>query len=316
MKNTFLQFIAIAAMHVAGIYAAQAQTPAGPNRPATVPPGYVITPFGYFHPSCAVQLAQGDKLEPDQHVIRHANGQTSPMPACAYPHYTPKGEAVDGGKEGAKEFINGWIESASVSTTSSYSLLSATWSVPMPPTSNDGQTLFYFPGLEDSAAQTTYILQPVLGWNKDFPSAWSIASWHCCPSGIVVEATPAKVSPGDTIYGVMMCTSGLPSCTSWDVYTVDLQNGNSSMLFNTSSLGQTFNWAFAGVLEAYNIKQCTDFPGSGGGTISFHDILLNDNLGQQIANPNWSVNPASGTLTPQCNYSVTLPTQVTLQALP
>jgi len=67
MKNTFLKFIAIAAMHVAGIVAAQAQTPAGPNRPAAVPPDYVVTPFGYFHPSCAVQLAEGDRLEPDQH---------------------------------------------------------------------------------------------------------------------------------------------------------------------------------------------------------------------------------------------------------
>jgi len=66
-------------------------------------------------------------------------------------------------------------------------------------------------------------------------------------------------------------------------------------MFNTSSLNQTFNWAFAGVLEAYNIKQCPDFPGSGGGAISFHNMVLKDNLGQQITNPNWSVNPASGT---------------------
>src|ERR1700733_11973609 len=29
---------------------AYAQAPAGPNRPAAVPDGYVITPFGYFHP--------------------------------------------------------------------------------------------------------------------------------------------------------------------------------------------------------------------------------------------------------------------------
>jgi hypothetical protein len=190
-------------------------------------------------------------------------------------------------------------------------LLSAVWSVPSAPTSNDGQILFYFPGLEGPS-----ILQPVLGWNKDFPSAWSIASWHCCPSGITVEATPRKVSPGDTIYGVIFCSSALPSCAAWSVYTVDLQNFSSSLMDNTSDLNQTFNWAYAGVLEAYNIKQCSDFPGSGGGAISFHNIVLNDNLGHQIANPNWSVSPASGTLTPQCNYSVTLPTEVVLQALP
>jgi hypothetical protein len=35
-------------------WSAQAQKLAGPNRPAVVPEGYVITPFGYFHPSCVI----------------------------------------------------------------------------------------------------------------------------------------------------------------------------------------------------------------------------------------------------------------------
>jgi hypothetical protein len=34
--------------------------PAGPNRPANVPDGYVITPVGYFHPSCVQSLAKGE----------------------------------------------------------------------------------------------------------------------------------------------------------------------------------------------------------------------------------------------------------------
>src|ERR1700730_2616711 len=96
MKNAFLKFIAIAAMHVVCIAAAQAQAPAGPNRPASVPQGYVITPFGYFHPSCVNHLAQRDKLLPEQRVIQHPNGTTQPMPVCAYPHYRADGEAVMG----------------------------------------------------------------------------------------------------------------------------------------------------------------------------------------------------------------------------
>jgi hypothetical protein len=51
MKNAFQKFMAIAAVYVVCITAAQAQAPAGPNRPAAVPLDYVITPFGYFHPS-------------------------------------------------------------------------------------------------------------------------------------------------------------------------------------------------------------------------------------------------------------------------
>ena len=44
---------------------AYAQAPAGPNRPAGVPDGYVITPFGYFHPSCVRQLTEGETLLAD-----------------------------------------------------------------------------------------------------------------------------------------------------------------------------------------------------------------------------------------------------------
>jgi len=91
-----------------------------------------------------------------------------------------------------------------------------------------------------------------------------------------------------------------------------LQNGASSRLLQTSSFNQIFNWAFAGALEVYNIKQCTDFPSNG--VISFHNIQLTNNLGQLIARPNWSVSNASSTLTPQCTYGVTLPMQVILQA--
>ena len=43
-------------MLVAGATAAQAQIPAALKRPATVPADYVITPFGYFYPSCVNAL--------------------------------------------------------------------------------------------------------------------------------------------------------------------------------------------------------------------------------------------------------------------
>jgi len=34
---------------------------AGPHRPANVPEGYVITPFGYFHTSCLQNLSKGER---------------------------------------------------------------------------------------------------------------------------------------------------------------------------------------------------------------------------------------------------------------
>jgi hypothetical protein len=156
------------------------------------------------------------------------------------------------------------------------------------------------------------IIQPVLGWNSDYASAWGIASWNCCKNGTVFEATPTKVNSGDTINGYMFdtCASGTLSCGSWDVVALDTTSGKFSQLVNTSSQGQTFNWAFSGALEVYNIAQCGDYPSNG--AISFYNVALyNDNFAK-IASPGWSVTNSSSGLTPQCSYGGTLPQQTTL----
>src|SRR5208283_920148 len=62
--STLLNSIPITLLVVA-LTAAQALTPAGPKRPATVPAGYVITPYGYFDPSCVTHLAKGDVVRQD-----------------------------------------------------------------------------------------------------------------------------------------------------------------------------------------------------------------------------------------------------------
>jgi len=175
---TFIRTASIAAMLVAGLTAAHAQAPAGPNRPATVPEGHVITPFGYFHPSCVVKLAEGDELRPDNKLVRHANGGTEKMHECAYPHFRADGQKVVGDERhvNAPDISHAWVEYASTTTTTSYARLFAQWTVPPTPTSQDGQTLYFFPGLEDINNVVT-ILQPVLGWNSDYANAWGIASW-------------------------------------------------------------------------------------------------------------------------------------------
>ena len=291
MKSIFPRLIAIAALYLAGIPAAQAQTPAGADRPATVPAGYVVTPFGYFHASCVRHLAEGDVLQSDERTIRHADGTAVQTPACAYPHYGANGMAVSAGARVLQNpKITGWIESASSEVSNAFSALSVEWSVPNTPSTNDGQTLYYFPGLENSV-NAPIILQPVLGWNADFTGAWGIASWNCCHKGAVYESVVHQVSPGDTIYGAMTCAVKGNPCRSWNIVTTDMQNGLSSRMAQAPAFNQTFNWALGGVLEVYNVKQCTDFPSNG--SISFNDIRLVDNLGRLVAQPEWVINSAS-----------------------
>jgi hypothetical protein len=203
------------------------------------------------------------------------------------------------------------VEYGSSTTTASFGYLYAYWNVPPAPSTNDGQTVFLFPGMEDYKDVVT-IIQPVLGWNSDYASAWGIASWNCCANGTVFEATPAPVNSGDVILGYMFdtCASGTLSCPTWDIVTWDLTSGKFSQLVNTSSQGQTFNWAFAGALEVYNIAQCGDYPSNG--SISFYNLgLFNDKFGQ-IAHPTWKVANISSGLSPQCGYGGSLPQQLTL----
>ena len=309
-------------LFVAGL--AAAQVPAGPTRPATVPADFVITPFGYFHPSCVSHLAKGDVLRDDEGAIQRANGTYETIQECAFPHFEADGTKVVGNAQptgdGTSEppYIgHSWIDYASIHTTANYGQIYSEWDVPPAPTSNDGQTLYFFNGLEQYTSDVT-IVQPVLGWNSDYSNAWGIASWNCCKKGTVQEASPASVNSGDHLEGYVFnnCTAGTTKCGSWDIVINDQQNGNFSELLKTSNFGQTFNWAFGGVLEVYKITKCGDYPGaelSGNkGRISFYNQeVLNDNV--DTITPAWTVTNLAGNLTPKCGYGGSLPKQVILR---
>ncbi|MGB6473254.1 MAG: hypothetical protein WBF04_04155 [Candidatus Sulfotelmatobacter sp.] len=313
-----LNLIAIT-VFVAGLTAAQAQTFA-PKRPSVVPANYVLTPFGYFHPSCVNHLAQQDVVREDLKVIERENGATQPL-ACEYPHFEADGTKLSGDLrpvgDGTSEppFIgHSWIEYASIHDTYDYEQVYSEWEVPATPASNDGQTIYLFNGLED-INDVVSIIQPVLGWNGNGLGGWSIASWNCCPSGTANESTPESVNSGDHLEGYTFsnCSKGTKTCGSWDVVAIDEQNGSFSQLLDTPNEGQTFNWAFGGVLEVYNITQCSDYPPSDyAGGIGFHNqSVLNDEY-IAIKAPAWTISNVSGGLTPQCNYGGSAPKQVVL----
>jgi hypothetical protein len=274
----------------------------------------VVTPSGYFHPSCVKQLAEGDTLDTKTSVIRHADGRLEDIPACEYPHYTARGEVID---ESAGEFdppaiAHSWIEGASVVSSTSYGELNATWIVPPAPDSSDGQTVYFFPGFEQDPSPSVFsILQPVLGW---WSGNWSIASWNCCIKGTTYSSTQIVVKPGDTIHGAMKntCASGTLSCSTWNITTTDKTSGKSTTLSNSASDGQTFNWALAAVLEVYDIAQCSDYPSNGG--LKITDIQLYDDNFSLVSSPAWTSDNFDRSAIPQCNYNVAIdPTQVELE---
>ena len=279
---------------------------AGPHRPSNVPANYLVTPFGYLHPSCVQTLATGEHLLADGRV-QHADGTAENQAAvCLYPRFSHSGAAMaesssqSKGDTARSPEINGWVEDANVSTSSlesSYGAILATWTVPPAPKRNDGQVLYFFPGLEDIDSGAS-ILQPVLGW---YYGQWTIASWNCCLNGVATNSTPVNVSPGDQIYGSVTnnCAVGTVLCATWNVLTVDLSTGESTTLANTPSEGQTFNWAFGGVLEAYYIDHCADYPPDG--SLQFDYIGLFDQNLKVVPHPAWS-DDMDDQDQPQCHY--------------
>jgi hypothetical protein len=288
---------------VSGLAAVQAQAPAGTRAPAFIPREYVITPFGYFHPTCVRKLAEGDILREEEAAIEHADGSFDSMPACAYPHYEADGTmAAADATEELPTIGHSWIEDANVTTTSSFGELSGRWKVPPGPANKkDGPTIFFFPGLEDFKKVVT-ILQPVLGWNADFVDAWGIASWNCCVKGTAFESSALPVQTGDTIYGLMKdtCKAGTLECSDWNVVTENVTSGKSTALRKTTNFKQTFNWAFGGVLEVYDVAKCADYPSDG--SLEFTSLDLYNDSFDKIPEPKWKWEKDLGKLSPQCGY--------------
>jgi len=275
------------------------------NRPAVVPEDYVITPFGYFHPSCVLLLAEGNTLLADGGV-QHADGSVEAAHVCNYPHYTHDGAVVPADAK-ASEInpltISGWLESVSATTSQSYYKISATWPVPPSPTSNDGQCDYFFPGFEDMN-DVISIVQPVMQWGGGcYISAgayWLIASWNCCVNGDTWHSTPLDVSVGDTILGTITptCKPGKNYCATWNVVSEDKTTGQKTTLAKTPAHNQIWNWAFGAVSEDYGVVQCSDFPDNSGLTFA---VKLYHQKGKVITNPNWQGTQwSSGP--PTCNY--------------
>jgi hypothetical protein len=276
-------------------------SPAG--RPANVPLDYVVTPHGFFHPSCVGQLAKGERLRADGSVLR-ADGRIAAASACAHPRFGARGEA-EGSTQASTPppAFNGWIASSNsnANVTPPAKQMVANMVVPSGPSTQSGQVLYYFPGLEDGGAVQT-ILQPVLAWNGFNDKAWTMTNWNCCKSGKTWHGPTIAVATGHKIHGTMKgssCDNASQSCASWQIVSKDKTTGQSTR-FLTEGYGQAFDWYFGGAKEAYGVSTCSEFPANG--SITFSSIRVYDLNGVESTPSNWNVFIAGGA--PACHYAV------------
>jgi hypothetical protein len=287
-----------------------------------VPADFVITPFGYFHPSCVFEIEEGERLLPDGRVEHTDGAVDANAPVCGYPHYTSTGSMAPTDvreESGAKApVISGWLEYVSATTSTSYGEIAATWTVPPLPASDDHQTLFFFPGFEDTNEEDNLsIVQPVLQFGTSTAGGgtyWAIASWNCCMIGTAWFSHLVKVNPGDTILGAITsrCEKGLNYCADWKVISEDQTTGKKTILSKTPAAGQVWNWAFGAVSEDYGVKQCSDWPNNNTSTV--FTVQVYDQNRKLISDPGWTGSPAAGGTDPSCNYGLNVTdAQETLQ---
>lgn len=150
---------------------------------------------------------------------------------------------------------SGWITYTYWSNPSSTPItyFASTFTVPPAPATSNGQTIFLFPGLQNS----TSILQPVLQWG---PSAagggnyWAIVNWYVSANGSALFSNLVRVNPGTVLKGIMTQTGTTGSNYNY----TSAFSGYSSITLTVNNI-QKLYWA-AEALEAYNAVVCSDYP--------------------------------------------------------
>jgi hypothetical protein len=283
-------------------------------RPQGVPTDYVVTPNGFFPPSCVQRVDESETLHADG-SIEAANGALRKPATCTQAHFRFDGTRVEPNgstfmpaiQAVRKPTINGWVEDANYSSSVNIGKLVATWKVPSTPTNQSGQTDYFFPGLEQLPTVES-ILQPVLGYDAFSGTVWTLSSWNCCVSGTTYYSGPINVSVGDTILGTTQCQAA-NSCSTWKITSKDVTK-NTSTTLTTSPYGN-LRWVFGGVLEVYGVSSCNQLPASS--PLTYSSIAVYNTSFTQISNPPWGSDYPVGSTSPQCSYNVShTSTSVTL----
>ncbi|MDQ2852221.1 MAG: hypothetical protein M3Y49_16125, partial [Actinomycetota bacterium] len=153
---------------------------------------------------------------------------------------------------------SGWITYAAYTESAANVIrsMTTTWTVPPEPSTENGQLLYLFNGLQDNPV--TQILQPVLQWGRSPAgggTSWALASWLVGASGDAFRTqTLVQVQPGDVLTGVMKLVSTHPTYSFWTCEFVGLPDTRLSVNV-TGQLVMPVQ-----TLEAYTVTECRDYP--------------------------------------------------------
>jgi hypothetical protein len=305
--------------------------------------GWVHIPGELINPNCVHEIPNGARVEVDEHGQMTGDVTLKGAPYAHYAA-CPDEPVVTRPQAGTPNLAapgttatNGWVEASawnvSLPSTDNIDYLGDNWTVPYypcipasvsagvkvepscvavdakgsatPATPTSDAIIYLFNAIEPSSEN--WILQPVLqyGNNGYFGGAyWVLASWMVGPH-YSFYSSPVTVNPGDSLTGFiqMIGTNTYNGTLYWQVSGTDTTTGGSSWI-EGSTPGLHWTWAFAGVLEVYNITSCEQLPYSG--EAEFSNIVIDHDYTsfKPITPQEWSILPLTPG-GPSCSYSVT-----------
>ena len=150
---------------------------------------------------------------------------------------------------------NGWVTYGSWSNNTGRPVtrFSTVWVVPPAPSTDSGQTIFLFNGIQNSGN----IYQPVLQWGPSAAgggSFWTVASWYVGANAF--HSNLVRVNTGDTLTGVMTLASQSAAGFSYNCEFQGIADTGLPIM-NIEEL----TWCVE-TLECYGINNCSEYPDS------------------------------------------------------
>jgi len=301
--NRVLFSIGAFALVVSGTLSAQTY-----NQIKSQHPDWVQIPGELIRPDCVHDVPNGASIYLSN---PHHQGDDVILDGQVIAHYDACPEAPIDTRQGHDPGPtgNGWVEASqwlvSLKSGDNLDVIDGYWTVPSPPKTN-GATIFLFNGVEP--ANGSNIMQPVLQYGESKAGGgnyWAIASWLV---GNNAYFSPLEgVNPGDLLFGYTQQTGNSGGKQHFSIEASDIATGEHSNLSVWSS-GIQWDWAFAGVLEAYNVTSCSEYPSSGS-TLFSSTAVAHGYPSFDYFNPlkfeghQWDYFGNGG---PQCNFKVSL----------
>jgi hypothetical protein len=237
-------------------------------------PGWVQAPGALVRPDCVHQLPKGATVSDGDQT-----GTDVTLSGQLIAHYDHCPEAPISTRHVVQDpgTGNGWVEASqwglSLKSGDNIDLIDGYWYVPSVPETY-GALIFLFNGTEPAGGG--WIMQPVLqyGDNGAFGGDyWVLASWVVHNDQEYFVSSPVGVNPGDEIAGYTYQTSVSGDTLGYLIDASDQSTGQNTTLSLTAT-GYQWTAAYAGVLEAYNVTSCSEFPGDKGGIEMFFDTAV------------------------------------------